>query len=498
MRFAFALATMLGPGLASADDALPLRVLSFNIWYGGDQVSFAKVIEAIRAADADIVGLQEPDGKTLEIARAAGYPYADVRRHILSRYPLFDPKQGETTSAESPAYSVAGVDPDAVHAWAMVAPGKVVAVANTHLTSDPYGPEVIRDGAGPEAALANEAEVRMAEAGALVAGLGPLAAGGTPVILTGDFNSPSHLDWTDAAVAAGRVPFALEWPVSRALADSGFVDTWRAAFPDPVAKPGLTWTPGRPWPILPEGETLDRIDVVYAANATVSGAGIVGEPGNPDVTVAIAPFPSDHRGVFADLAVTPKDAPALIAVEPTSLRLGESFLIRAWSPAAATWTAVVVPRGAPADKGITGIAGVEPADRTTIRLTTVGWDPGGYDAVLLSPDGSELARTRFSVVPEDGRASIAVAAATVAPGSDIGVSFSGAPGFKLDWIGLYRAGEPSVYNYLGFVYTGARPSGEVIFPASELYEELAPGAYEVRLMFDDHYQALAVAPFSVE
>ncbi|MBA4352739.1 MAG: hypothetical protein C0427_16015, partial [Rhodobacter sp.] len=73
---------LLAPLAATAQEETRLKVLSFNIWYGGDQVSFAKVIEAIRLSDADIVGLQEPDGRTAEIAAAAGYPYVDTRRHI--------------------------------------------------------------------------------------------------------------------------------------------------------------------------------------------------------------------------------------------------------------------------------------------------------------------------------------------------------------------------------------------------------------------------------
>ena len=44
---------------------------------------------------------------------------------------------------------------------------------------------------------------RLREAEALIAGLKPVIDAGTPVIVTGDFNEPSHLDWTEAAVAAG-------------------------------------------------------------------------------------------------------------------------------------------------------------------------------------------------------------------------------------------------------------------------------------------------------
>jgi endonuclease/exonuclease/phosphatase family metal-dependent hydrolase len=479
---------LLAPLAATAQEDTRLKVLSFNIWYGGDQVSFAKVIEAIRLSDADIVGLQEPDGRTAEIAAAAGYPYVDTRRHILSRYPIFDSGAGETQSTEAPPYSTAGLDPDALHALVQVAPHRVVAVANTHLTSDPYGPELLRDGATPEEVLANEAETRLPEAEALVAGLAPVIATGIPVIVTGDFNSPSHLDES----GDGAIP----WPVSKAMEAAGFTDAFRAANPDPVAQPGLTWTPGRPYPDVPQGETLDRIDFVWIANATATAALVMGEADNPQNGLSVTPWPSDHRAVLADLTLTPAPAPARIAVEPRPLRLGDSFTLRALLPERGLWSGFVVPRGAGADAAIIGIADVDSADRPTVRLSTLGLAPGEYDALLLDAEGAELARSAFTILPEDATATLDVTA-PVTPGSDVSLRFTAAPGFKLDWIGIYRKGDPSVYNYLGFAYTGARIAGDLTFPAEELYEELAPGEYEARLMFDDHYRIMAIAPFTV-
>jgi endonuclease/exonuclease/phosphatase (EEP) superfamily protein YafD len=239
MRLPITLAALLMPHLAVAED-VTLRVLSFNIWYGGDQVSFDQTLAAIRAADADIVGLQEPDGKTRAIAAATGYPFVDIRRHIMSRFPLFDPELGERTETTNPPYSIAGVDSDAVQIWAMVAPGKVIGLANTHLTSDPYGPEMLRDGASVADTLANEAATRVPEAQALMQGLAPLARQGIPIILTGDFNTPSHLDWATR-------PTPVAWPTTQIIMDAGFKDTYRTAHPDPLTMPGLTWTAGRAW-----------------------------------------------------------------------------------------------------------------------------------------------------------------------------------------------------------------------------------------------------------
>ncbi len=482
-----AFAILLLFALPASADPVRLRILTFNIWYGGDQVSFASVIKAIQLADADIVGLQEPDGKTLEIAALAGYPYADQRRHILSKYPIFDSALGETTNAQAPVYSIAGLDPDAIHAWIEVQPGKVVAMANTHLTSDPYGPDLIRDGKPASEALAAETDTRLPEAQALIDGLKPLIDQGVPVILTGDFNSASWRDWQI------RQPQVV-WPVSKAMEDAGFVDTFRAVWPDP-SHPGITWTAGRPYPYLPPNETFDRIDYVWAANVRATASVVMGEADNPQNALSVMPWPSDHRAVLTTVEVTPIDAPPLITVEPRPVRLGGSLVLRVTGMNQVSYSAMVTARGS--DTPLTGIADVDPADRPTIRLSTLGLPVGDYDAVLSGGVGAtELARTRFTVVPADGLASLAVTA-PVTQGGDISLEFKGSQGFKLDWVGIYRVGEPSVYNYLGFAYTGARVGGTLTFPAAELYEELTPGPYEARLFFDDHYRVLAVAPFTV-
>jgi hypothetical protein len=490
----FLLAALLAtPALA---EPIQLKVLTFNIWYGGDQVSFASVIKAIQLADADIVGLQEPDGKTLQIAALAGYPYADQRRHNLSKYPIFDSALGETTQEKAPPYSIAGLDPSALHAWIEVSPGHVIALANTHLTSDPYGPELVRDGKTMSQVVQNETDLRLPEAQALIDGLKPLIDHGVPVILTGDFNSPSWRDWTKPAIALRPAPaYPVNWPVSLAFEKAGFTDSFRAVHPDPEQTPGLTWTAGRPAPYIPKGETFDRIDFAWTANLTPLAAVVMGEAGNSQNALSVTPWPSDHRAVLTTVLVEPIPTPALITVEPRPVRAGDSFVIRVASAEQGRYSAQVVRRGQTAP--LIGISDVALDDRPTIRLSTLGLSQGDYDAVMLDASGQEIARTRFAIVPKDGHAEMKVTN-SVTPHGDIALHFTGAPGFKLDWVGIYRKGEPSVYAYLGFAYAGARISGDLTFPAADLYAPLSPGAYEARLMFDDHYEVLAMAPFVVK
>ncbi len=98
------------------------------------------MVDAIRAAKADVVGLQEPFGRTRLIARMLGPGwYAYPRLHTVSRYPILEPGGAKS-----------------VYAYVQIAPGRVVAMLNTHLPSAPYGPYGVRDGKGLARILHNE------------------------------------------------------------------------------------------------------------------------------------------------------------------------------------------------------------------------------------------------------------------------------------------------------------------------------------------------------
>jgi endonuclease/exonuclease/phosphatase family metal-dependent hydrolase len=475
-----------------------LKVLSFNIWYGGDNVNLASVADIIRSSGADIVGLQETDGNLVRLAATTGLQYFDARRNILSRFPIFDPHLGERTEPGAGLYSMPSLNHDAVHALIQVAPGQVVAMANTHLTSDPYGPELVRDDKPLEAVLELENTTRLPEAQALVDGLAPVIAAGMPVFLTGDFNVPSWRDWTEAMVPVRpEVKYAVRWPVSALMEASELTDSYRAIYPDPTIRPGLTWSPGAPYPLPTADHTHDRIDFVWSADAKPVMSEILGEAGGPDVDMGFALWPSDHRAVMSTFEVTPAPAPAMIAVEPTRVVDGTTFILRAVIPGAGKWTGVVVPRnGDPKTDGITGIANVGLNDRPTIKLSTVGLPPAPYDAVLLDPDGKELARTRFTVVARDNTATLALDKPSYAPGETITATWTAAPGLRFDWLAVYALPAPDVYNYYSYVYTGALVDGSMPITVHAL-GELPPGKYEMRLLADDHYTVQAAQAFEV-
>lgn len=494
-------ASAIGYVLASAAQAEPitLKVMSFNIWYGGEQANFADVVKVIRDADPDIVGVQEPDDNLARLAHETGLVYYDQRRNIISRYPLFDSGVGERTKPGTDGYGIAGLDPDAVHAWAVVGHNKVVAVGNTHLTWEPtYGPDMVAEGNTAEEVVAAENQSRGVEVKPL-AELGKLGEAGIPVFVTGDFNSPSHLDWT-AEMQAIRpaVKYPVQWPVTVTMESTGFRDSYREAFPDPTKKPGLTW-PLVADPVFMEEWAHDRIDYVFTAGPTKTlKSEIIGEVGGKDVDVGVVRYPSDHRAVLSTFSVEPADAKPMISVEPRRVEQGGRFFIRYVLPGAKKFTALVVPRDGTPEQAVTGVNEETTGYRNGIRLSTLGVPAGNYDALLL--DGEKVvAKTRFSVVDPDLGAALVIDKPEVAKDAEtVTVRWSGAPGNRHDWIGIYEAGDPGMMNYLHYQYVDARLEGEMEVKLTNWGDPLEPGDYELRLMNDDAYVLLAKAAFTIK
>lgn len=125
----------------------------------------------------------------------------------------------------------------------------------------------------------------------------PIIASGEPLFLTGDFNEPSHLDWTEAAFKAGIRPMKVNMPLSNRLADIGFKDSYRTVHPDEVKHPGHTWTPR-------SDRIHDRIDFVLYQGQGVktTSSQIVGEKKNK-ADLVVRPWPSDHRAVVSEFLI---------------------------------------------------------------------------------------------------------------------------------------------------------------------------------------------------
>ena len=361
----------------------------FNIWRSGVQLSLHQVVAAIRAADPDVVALQEPEGNSRRIADMLGWDYVDERVHLISRYPLY-----------------MGTQDDVHFSYVEVQRSKVVAISNLHLPSDAYGPELVRDGGKLEDVLQGEADNRMYMLEPYAAALPKIAAQGIPLIVGGDFNSPSHLDWTAAMVKArpDAVKYPVEWPESKLMADSGFVDSYRTVHADPVAKPGLTWTPGYPHPFVRPQETHDRIDYIYSIGAKAVASDVVGEVGGPDVAIGVDPWPADHRALVTTFEVEPAPTPDLITVEPRLVKPGEIFIVRvATQKQEKLGHFQIFPAGAAEDATPITALPADPADHLAAPFGTARLAPGAYLAAVSDANGKRLASVPFWVTDPDAR-----------------------------------------------------------------------------------------------
>ena len=504
-----AILVVLATGIRSTAAPSPeirLRVMTFNIFYGGDEIdltsnnwclrpagcqeTFEKVLDTIRAANADVIGLQEAVMNTRRIADRLGW-YHSERMQIVSRFPLIDPPGG-----------------DGLYILVEPSPGRVAALANVHLPAEPYGPYEVQAGASAEQVIALEEAVRLPPLRRHLEVLPRLAAQGIPVFLTGDFNSPSHLDWT-AAVADARadVPYPLEWPVGRVLAAAGFEDSYRIVHPDPLGRPGLTWTPGSLEAI--PNEVHDRIDWVLAGGpATAIASTLVGEVGNPEVAVAMDPYPTDHRGVVSTFLVDPGEMPTLVAVDTRRLEAGEPLTVRFHSDGRLAERVAIVPAGASASVAVASQSTGRAMDGT-LRFSTMVLRPRPYEALLVARDGRELARIPFWLYESGAPTTVTTAKKVYERGEPIVVYWANAPGMKWDWVGLYEAGDNDGSpisttcftgycgngHYLMYEYTSGTIEGSTAFtemspPGSGMWP-LRPGIYEFRLLLDDGYRSVA-------
>ncbi|MEV6513373.1 HAD-IA family hydrolase [Streptomyces sp. NPDC051642] len=266
-----------------------LRVLTWNLWLGGSKVDDhrTKQLKAIAETGADVVGLQETGGTAAEeLAEALGWHHHQAGENlgVISRHPI----TARFGDQDVGFYGAAGVR-------IAVAEGREVDLWTCHLDYTPYGPyESAFDGL-PAADLIAHEEVRLAQMRDALGRITEVADDAVPVVLVGDFNSPSHLDWPD-----------VEWPVTKAAADAGLRDSYREVHPDPAADPGYTWSPIHP--VNEDGsgraEPQDRIDYVLHRGLTVldSRTFVVGTP-SPWPNVSGNCWPSDHAAVLTVFAV---------------------------------------------------------------------------------------------------------------------------------------------------------------------------------------------------
>lgn len=149
------------------------------------------------------------------------------------------------------------------------------------------------------------------------------------ILLAGDFNEPSHLDWTDATRGMwDHNGCVVPWDCSVMLCGAGFRDVYRVLHPDPTTHPGFTYPSDNPkkevrtltW--APEADERDRIDFIYyrtngafaPKNVAIVGPASsivrsdrVREAGSDAFIEPLGVWPTDHKGVLATFELVRKN-----------------------------------------------------------------------------------------------------------------------------------------------------------------------------------------------
>ncbi|WP_125041391.1 endonuclease/exonuclease/phosphatase family protein [Bacteroides faecalis] len=265
-----------------------LKALQMNIWKGGSGVEGAvdMIADEIIHSGADVVFLNElSDYKgenfilhMIKELKQRGHTFYGTETSlsvgILTRYPIEEqrivcpPGKGSNGAVVRVLLSVAG---------------RKVAAYATHLDYRHYACYMPRGYNGStwkkmDAPVTDEATVlemnRKAYREETIADflqkVQPDIEQGYAVLLGGDFNEPSHLDWqNDTKDLWDHNGAVVNWDCSKLLYEGGFKDAYRVVHPNPVTHPGFTFPAGNKavsvdkltW--APEADERDRIDFIY-------------------------------------------------------------------------------------------------------------------------------------------------------------------------------------------------------------------------------------------
>jgi len=264
-------------------------VMTWNIWHGGredgEKIGPQRVIKVIKNSRTDIIAMQETYGSGELISEALGFNFLarGTNVSIMSRFPIIE-------------------DISVYHEFKCV--GAIIELPNkTPLAFYsiwlPYDAEIwevgTREGKSKKELLAactssaSDLETILTLAKAKLAESDYADA---PIIIAGDFNSMSHLDYTEDAI--DQYEYVIEWPTSKYIVAAGFTDSYREQHPTVNRKLGSTWSPRFP------NQQQDRIDFIYYSNNSMKSVkSVIYDRPVESHSLLNSPvaFPSDHAAL---------------------------------------------------------------------------------------------------------------------------------------------------------------------------------------------------------
>jgi exonuclease III len=266
--------------------AADISVMTWNIWHGGrhgkqelgfpeNDTNSINTLRVLQQHDPDILCMQETYCCGMNVAKNAGYKYSvrgSSNLSIHSKYPIIKEfKLFRAFHSHGVLIDINGKKLLCFNIW-------------LHYLPNYFESIIVKT---PQELVDGEGKTRYFEIQQITKEIDSIAKQypNVPVLIGGDFNSGSHLDWVNETKEY-HYNKVVEWPVSKHMYSNDYKDSFREVNHD--LESSLQGT----WGFLNDNIISDRIDYIYYRGSIIPKSSIIVMDDPP-----FGFFNSDHRAI---------------------------------------------------------------------------------------------------------------------------------------------------------------------------------------------------------